>query len=131
MTLGTWLFTKMRGERVGTDAEGNHYYQDKRVIAGRRRKRWVMYNGVVEASRVPPEWNGWLHYTTDVVPPAGGSSDGSGTVDDKVNGELATGSEKQSDAKVGDSAQTQETGTEATSSNAKASRSASSNGSKI
>ena len=39
---------------------------------------------------------------------SGGSSDGSGTVDDKVNGELATGSEKQSDAKVGDSAQTQE-----------------------
>src|SRR5260370_30690924 len=31
-----------------------------------------MYNGVVEASRVPPEWDGWLHYTTDVVPPAGG-----------------------------------------------------------
>ncbi len=73
MTLGTWLFTKMRGERVGTDAEGNLYYQDKRVIAGRRRKRWVMYNGVVEASRVPPEWDGWLHYTTDVVPPAGGA----------------------------------------------------------
>jgi len=40
MTLGTWLFTKMRGERVGTDAEGNLYYQDKRLIAGRRRKRW-------------------------------------------------------------------------------------------
>ena len=72
MTLGTWLFTKMRGERVGTDAEGNHYYQDKRLIAGRRRKRWVMYNGVVEATRVPPEWDGWLHYTTDVVPSAGG-----------------------------------------------------------
>src|SRR6516164_362577 len=52
MILGTWLFTKMRGELVGTDAEGNRYYQDKRQIAGRRRKRWVMYNGVAEASRV-------------------------------------------------------------------------------
>ena len=41
-------------------------------IAGRRRKRWVMYNGDVEASRVPPEWHGWLHYTTDTLPPAGG-----------------------------------------------------------
>ena len=39
MTLGTWLFTKMRGERVGTDAEGNQYYQDKRMIAGRRYAR--------------------------------------------------------------------------------------------
>jgi len=73
MTFGTWLFTKMRGELVGTDADGNRYYQDKRMIAGmRRRKRWVIYNGVVEASRVPADWHGWLHYTTDVLPPVGG-----------------------------------------------------------
>ena len=70
MTIGTWLFTKMRGELVGTDAEGNRYFQDKRIIPGRRRKRWVMYNGVAEASRVPAEWHGWLHYTTNAVPPA-------------------------------------------------------------
>ena len=60
---------QMRGELVGTDAEGNRYYQDKRTIAGRRRKRWVMYNGVAEASRVPPDWHGWLHYTTTNAPP--------------------------------------------------------------
>jgi NADH:ubiquinone oxidoreductase subunit len=72
MTIGTWLFTKMRGDPVGTDAEGNRYYQDKRPIAGRRRKRWVIYNGVAEASRVPAEWHGWLHYTTDALPPADG-----------------------------------------------------------
>ena len=72
MTFGTWLFTKMRGELVGSDAEGNRYFQDKRLIEGRRRKRWVMYNGDVEASRVPPDWHGWLHYTTDTPPPAGG-----------------------------------------------------------
>ena len=74
MTIGTWLFTKMRGELVGTDAEGNRYFQDKRIIAGRRRKRWVMYNGVAEASRVPPDWHGWLHYTTNALPPAGGAA---------------------------------------------------------
>jgi NADH:ubiquinone oxidoreductase subunit len=72
MTLGTWLFTKMRGELVGTDAEGNRYYQEKRVPHGRRRKRWVMYNGEPEASRVPADWHGWLHYTTDNAPPEGG-----------------------------------------------------------
>ncbi|MBL6613411.1 MAG: NADH:ubiquinone oxidoreductase subunit NDUFA12 [Reyranella sp.] len=72
MILGTWLFTKMRGELVGTDAEGNRYFQDKRIIPGRRRKRWVMYNGVAEASRVPAEWHGWLHHTTNEVPPPGG-----------------------------------------------------------
>ena len=72
MTLGTWLFTKMRGELVGTDAQGNRYFQDKRVIEGRRRKRWVIYNGEAEASRVPPDWHGWLHYTTNTPPPPGG-----------------------------------------------------------
>ena len=72
MNLGTWLFTKLHGELVGTDAEGNRYYQDKRAIAGCRRKRWVIYNGVPEASRVPPEWHGWLHHTTDSVPSPGG-----------------------------------------------------------
>ena len=73
MIIGTRLFTWMRGEHVGSDAQGNKYYQDKRVIPGRRRKRWVMYNGVAEASRVPPEWHGWLHYTTDAIPAAGGA----------------------------------------------------------
>ena len=72
MTLGTWLFTKMRGELVGRDDQGNRYYQDKRVIAGRRRKRWVIYNGEPEASRVPPDWHGWLHHTVHEPPPQGG-----------------------------------------------------------
>jgi NADH:ubiquinone oxidoreductase subunit len=73
MTLGTWLFTKLHGELVGTDAEGNRYYRVKRDIPDRRRKRWVIYKGAAEASRVPADWHGWLHYTTDKVPPAGGT----------------------------------------------------------
>ena len=72
MTIGTWLFTRLHGELVGSDAQGNRYYQDKRLVAGQRRKRWVIYNGVAEASRVPPEWHGWLHHTTDTVPPRDG-----------------------------------------------------------
>ena len=55
MTLGTWLFTKLRGESVGADDQGNRYYQDKRATPGRRRKRWVIYQGEPEASRVPPD----------------------------------------------------------------------------
>jgi NADH:ubiquinone oxidoreductase subunit len=27
-----------------------------------------MYNGVVEASRVPPQWHAWLHHTMAEVP---------------------------------------------------------------
>jgi NADH:ubiquinone oxidoreductase subunit len=31
-------------------------------------RRWVIYNGVAEASTVPPSWHGWLHHTVDVPP---------------------------------------------------------------
>lgn len=57
-TLGTLVNTWLNGRFVGTDKFGNRYYQDK---TGRR--RWVLYNGTVEASRVPPDWHGWLHHT--------------------------------------------------------------------
>jgi NADH:ubiquinone oxidoreductase subunit len=63
LTWGTWLFTWRKGERVGEDAQGNVYYKER---AGTR--RWVIYNGDVEASRVPPEWHAWLHYTVAEPP---------------------------------------------------------------
>lgn len=72
MTIGTRLYTWLRGELVGTDQFGNHYYQDRKEAKGRRRKRWVIYNGEAEASRVPPDWHGWLHRTVDAPPPADG-----------------------------------------------------------
>lgn len=63
-TLGTLLFTSRKGERVGEDADGNVYYKER---SGAR--RWVIYkNGPVEASRVPPEWHAWLHYTVETPP---------------------------------------------------------------
>ena len=63
-TFGTLVHTSRKGERVGEDAEGNIYYRER---DGRR--RWVIYkNGPVEASRVPPEWHAWLHYTVDTPP---------------------------------------------------------------
>ncbi|HEY1614822.1 MAG TPA: NADH:ubiquinone oxidoreductase subunit NDUFA12 [Rhizomicrobium sp.] len=57
-TLGTMVNTWFRGRLVGRDNFGNRYYQDR---AGKR--RWVLYNGTVDASRVPAEWHGWLHHT--------------------------------------------------------------------
>jgi NADH:ubiquinone oxidoreductase subunit len=62
MSIGTWLFTLMKGEAVGTDSFGNRYYQERKARAGLRRRRWVIYDGKAEASRVPPEWHAWLHY---------------------------------------------------------------------
>jgi NADH:ubiquinone oxidoreductase subunit len=67
MTLGTRLFTLMRGQLVGTDSAGNKYYKDRRSSAGRRERRWVIYVGAAEASTVPADWHGWLHHWTDVT----------------------------------------------------------------
>jgi NADH:ubiquinone oxidoreductase subunit len=65
MNLGTRLFTMLHGRRVGADAAGNVYYEDKRLGSRPRPRRWVAYAGTPEASAVPPEWHAWLHYTTD------------------------------------------------------------------
>jgi NADH:ubiquinone oxidoreductase subunit len=62
-TIGTRLFTWRRGIRVGSDEFGNIYYREKNGP-----KRWVIYRDLSEASLVPPEWHGWLHYTVDVAP---------------------------------------------------------------
>ncbi|MEM0944370.1 MAG: NADH:ubiquinone oxidoreductase subunit NDUFA12 [Pseudomonadota bacterium] len=64
-TIGTRLFTSRNGERVGEDEEGNVFYQ---TADGKR--RWVIYNGLAEASRVSPDWHGWLHHTYDEPPTA-------------------------------------------------------------
>lgn len=65
MTIGTRLFTWLSGRPVGTDAAGNIYYAERRARRGARARRWVMYVGAAEASRVTAEWHGWLHYMTD------------------------------------------------------------------
>ena len=65
--LGTWLFSRRHGGKVGSDGLGNTYFESKKPIAGHTR-RWVLYSGANDASRVPPEWFGWLHHQTDVVP---------------------------------------------------------------
>ena len=62
-TLGTQIFTWRKGIKVGADAEGNLFFQTR---DGKR--RWVIYNGESEASRVSPDWHGWLHFTWDEPP---------------------------------------------------------------
>lgn len=65
MSIGTRLFTYFRGRPVGTDLTGNRYFEEKRVRPGQRARRWVLFNGETEATLVPPEWDAWLHHTTD------------------------------------------------------------------
>lgn len=62
-TLNTQLYTARKGVKVGEDDQGNVFYQTR---DGKR--RWVIYNGEVEASRVSPDWHGWLHHTYKDAP---------------------------------------------------------------
>ncbi|HYE49408.1 MAG TPA: NADH:ubiquinone oxidoreductase subunit NDUFA12 [Azospirillaceae bacterium] len=68
----TWMaslhirFTVWRlAEKVGTDRMGNTYFQEKKARPGMKTRRWVIFRGEPEATKVPPEWHGWLHYTHD------------------------------------------------------------------
>ncbi len=66
----TWVTWTSGAVRVGCDQEGNKYYRAKPRKGYNRERRWVVYKGEAEASRVPPEWHGWLHYQTNVHPAA-------------------------------------------------------------
>ncbi|MGY3437363.1 MULTISPECIES: NADH:ubiquinone oxidoreductase subunit NDUFA12 [unclassified Marinovum] len=64
-TLGTSLYTRRNGVKVGEDDQGNIFYETKDA-----KRRWVIFNGEVEATRVNPEWHGWLHHTMKEPPTA-------------------------------------------------------------
>ena len=69
-TLGT-LFTVARlGVLKGTDDFGNRYYEarDNRESYDARKRRWVIFKGYADASKVPPDWHGWLHHTFEDCP---------------------------------------------------------------
>jgi len=67
-TIGTLLYSSRNGTEVGKDALGNTYYESKKADSTGRKRRWVIYNGANDASRVAPEWHGWLHATVDAAP---------------------------------------------------------------
>ncbi|PLX36715.1 MAG: NADH:ubiquinone oxidoreductase subunit NDUFA12 [Hyphomicrobiales bacterium] len=66
-TLGTRFFTWRKGTFVGEDEFGNRYYKNENIPPFGER-RWVIYNGVAEASAIPPGWHGWMHHRVDVAP---------------------------------------------------------------
>ncbi|AMA57948.1 NADH:ubiquinone oxidoreductase subunit NDUFA12 [Bradyrhizobium sp. CCGE-LA001] len=70
-TFGTQLWTRRYGELVGQDEQGNLYYRTRGGAIDPTlgfERRWVVYNGYAEASRIPPSWHGWIHHVIDVPP---------------------------------------------------------------
>ena len=66
-TIGTRLFSARKGSKIGTDELGNVYFEGGIDVHGKPR-RWVIYSGANDASRVTPEWHGWLHGTHAETP---------------------------------------------------------------
>lgn len=64
----TFVTLTSGAKNVGTDSEGNKYYAAKPRKGYKRERRWVIYKGAPEASKVPAEWHGWLHHQTDALP---------------------------------------------------------------
>ncbi len=62
-SLGTVLSTRRFGVKVGADEYGNVYYRSKKGD-----RRWVIYNGSNDASRIPPDWYSWIHKQIDGPP---------------------------------------------------------------
>ena len=61
-TFGTFLYTLFFGKFVGKDNSGNKYYQNNKG------KRWVIYNGEINASKIESDWYQWMHYQIDTNP---------------------------------------------------------------
>jgi NADH:ubiquinone oxidoreductase subunit len=60
-TLGTKLKTFIFGKLVGLDSSGNRYYESKKG------KRWIIYSGEIDASKIPNEWYSWIHFTNNKI----------------------------------------------------------------
>ena len=61
---GTEIFSRRNGREAGRDDYGNVYFQHKQDP----NRRWVIYDGNNDGSRVPPGWQAWLRGTIDEVP---------------------------------------------------------------
>jgi NADH:ubiquinone oxidoreductase subunit len=62
-TTGTALYSWRNGSKAGEDEAGNVYFE-----SDKRGRRWVMYAGSNDISRVPPIWYAWLTRQIDDVP---------------------------------------------------------------
>lgn len=70
-TVGALFTIKRLGVFVGQDDFGNRYFEardDKESYDKGRKRRWVVYKGYADASKIPAEWHGWMHYTFDEPP---------------------------------------------------------------
>ena len=62
-TVGTKLYTYLKGKKVGEDYFGNYFYESRD-----KRNRRCIYSYQSDASKISPEWNSWLRFITNSCP---------------------------------------------------------------
>ena len=69
-TIGARFTIAKTATLVGTDDFGNKYFEARtnKDSYDQRKRRYVIYKGYAEASKIPPDWHGWMHYTFDEPP---------------------------------------------------------------
>ena len=60
MDLVTLIIVKLTATQVGRDSFGNRYYEERQARPGKPPRRYVRYNGMTEASKVPADWHGCI-----------------------------------------------------------------------
>ena len=68
MNWGTKIYTWFYGNLVGKYEFGNKYYSNLKDFSDRNARRWVIFNGIIEATKIPPHWHAWLHKSIDSPP---------------------------------------------------------------
>ena len=73
LSYNSWFFKiycNIFEKKIGEDNYGNKYFEKKKNSRKNnfRKRRFVIYNGNVEASKIPQEWNAWLHHMTNDIP---------------------------------------------------------------
>ena len=73
LSYNSWFFKiycNIFAKKIGVDDYGNQYFLKSKLSPKNnfRQRRLVIYIGVVEASKIPQEWNAWLHHMTDEIP---------------------------------------------------------------
>ena len=61
-TLWTRIYTIFNGKLIGRDELGNKYFENKK-----KNKRWVIYNGEIDASKISSDWYSWIHFTKNKI----------------------------------------------------------------
>ena len=67
-TIGALIDIGRRAVLVGEDDRGNKYYEEKKPSIEGRKRRYVIYSGLAEGSKVSPDWHGWMHHTFEQPP---------------------------------------------------------------